>query len=135
MRSEGAEGIEHQSIRFLTVHTNSIWRDASRKGGEMATKEPKSRCLLAGCPGFVYSNGAWCLTCAEVFGAKGIQAAHSGHARGLTQDEFRREIENDPLTPSELDSYLGYLSELAAVRGDPDPVLAIRARLAQSGAE
>jgi hypothetical protein len=101
----------------------------------MATKEPKSRCLLAGCPGFVYSNGPWCLTCAEVFGAKGIQRAHSGHARGLTQDEFRREIEKDPdpLTSSELDSYLGYLSELAAVRGDPDPVLAIRARLRSQG--
>jgi hypothetical protein len=94
-------------------------------------RAPRSRCLLSGCEGFVYSDGPWCLNCAEVFAAKAVERAHSAHGRGLTREEFRREIERDPLTPAELGSYEGYLSELAAVRGDPDPVLAMRTRRAR----
>ena len=89
-------------------------------------REPKSPCLLAGCKGLAYSGGPWCVTHAEVFAAKAIARAHSAQTRGLTQDEFRREIESDPLTSYELGVYEGYFSELAAVRGEPDPVLAIR---------
>jgi hypothetical protein len=101
-------------------------------------REPGSRCLLKGCEGFAYSGGPWCLDCAEAFAAEGIRRAQVVHRRRregrpiATEEHFLREF-GAPMSPAERRSYEDWLSELAAVRGEPDPVAAIRARALRQG--
>ena len=57
----------------------------------------KSRCLFSGCKGVVYSDGPWCLRCAELFAAEGIRRARVVQRRQLqgrpmTNEDFLREF-------------------------------------------